>query len=70
MRSPSTNSKVLRVEGVTKRFSGLVAVSNMTFDIGDNEVLGLIGPNGSGKTTMMNLISGALKPTLGRHPAL
>jgi len=42
-----------------------VAVDAMTFDLAENEVLGLIGPNGSGKTTMMNLISGALKPNGG-----
>ena len=49
--------------GVSKRFGGLVAVDDMSFELVENEVLGLIGPNGSGKTTMMNLISGALKPT-------
>ena len=46
-----------------KRFGGLVAVNDMSFELRENEVLGLIGPNGSGKTTMINLISGALKPT-------
>src|SRR5512134_3474804 len=65
MRSPQTAAKVLRVESVTRRFGGLVAVNDMSFDIADNEVLGLIGPNGSGKTTMMNLISGALRPSAG-----
>lgn len=57
---------VLSVRGVTKRFGGLVAVDGMDFDVGEHEVLGLIGPNGSGKTTMMNLISGALPLTSGR----
>ncbi len=56
----------LRVDGVTKAFGGLVAVDGLTFDLVEHEVLGLIGPNGSGKTTMMNLISGALKPSAGR----
>lgn len=51
----------LAVKGVTRRFGGLVAVNDMTFDLAQHEVLGLIGPNGSGKTTMINLISGALK---------
>ncbi|MFY0663196.1 MAG: ABC transporter ATP-binding protein [Natronospirillum sp.] len=51
---------VLEVRDVTKRFGGLVAVNNLSFDVHQHEVLGLIGPNGSGKTTMMNLISGAL----------
>lgn len=57
---------VLSVKGVTKRFGGLVAVSNMTFDVGEHEMVGVIGPNGSGKTTMMNMISGAFRPTEGR----
>ncbi len=56
---------VLEVHNVTKTFGGLVAVDSMSFDLAEHEVLGLIGPNGSGKTTMMNLISGALKPTAG-----
>ena len=55
----------MSVDGVSKRFGGLVAVDNMSFDLAKNEVLGLIGPNGSGKTTMLNLISGALKPSAG-----
>ncbi|MBL4598401.1 MAG: ABC transporter ATP-binding protein [Rhizobiaceae bacterium] len=57
--------KILSVRNLTKRFGGLVAVNAMNFDVGEHEVLGLIGPNGSGKTTMMNLISGALKPSSG-----
>ena len=56
----------LSVAEVTKRFGGLVAVDRVSFDLAENEVLGLIGPNGSGKTTMLNLISGALKPTAGQ----
>jgi branched-chain amino acid transport system ATP-binding protein len=60
---PSANA--LTVGDVAKRFGGLVAVQNMSFALAENEVLGLIGPNGSGKTTMMNLISGALRPSSG-----
>ena len=60
------SGSVLSVKGVTKRFGGLVAVSNMSFDVAEHEMVGVIGPNGSGKTTMMNLISGALRPTDGR----
>lgn len=56
---------VLSVRGVTKSFGGLVAVDGMTFDLAENELLGLIGPNGSGKTTMMNLVSGALSMSSG-----
>jgi len=65
MPDGSLGAAVLRIEGVTKRFGGLVAVANMSFELSKNEVLGLIGPNGSGKTTMLNMISGALKPTAG-----
>ena len=55
----------LQVSQITKRFGGLVAVDDVSFTLGENEVLGLIGPNGSGKTTMLNLVSGALKATSG-----
>src|SRR5690606_33970955 len=55
----------LSVRDVRKQFGGLVAVNNVSFDVRDGELFGLIGPNGSGKTTMLNLISGALKPTSG-----
>ena len=65
MPDASPGTAALRVEGVTKRFGGLVAVDGMSFELAKNEVLGLIGPNGSGKTTMLNMISGALKPTAG-----
>ena len=50
---------------MSKRFGGLVAVDRVSFALAEYEVLGLIGPNGSGKTTMLNLITGALKPTAG-----
>ena len=56
---------VLSVANATKRFGGLVAVNNLSFEVQQNEVMGIIGPNGSGKTTMMNLISGALQLSEG-----
>ena len=56
---------LLEIQDVSKRFDGLLALNHMSFSVRENEVLGLIGPNGSGKTTMMNLISGALKPSDG-----
>jgi branched-chain amino acid transport system permease protein len=56
---------VLAVSGLRKAFGGLVAVDDMDFDIRRGEILGLIGPNGSGKTTVLNLISGALKADSG-----
>ncbi|MDD2332817.1 MAG: ABC transporter ATP-binding protein [Mesotoga sp.] len=49
---------ILKLEGVTKRFGGLVAVDNVTMEVQKGEILGLIGPNGAGKTTLTNLISG------------
>jgi len=56
---------VLAVSGLTKRFDGFPAVSQVSFEVREGEILGLIGPNGSGKSTTFNLISGALKPSEG-----
>jgi branched-chain amino acid transport system ATP-binding protein len=60
-----TAQTILAVQQVSKRFGGLVAVDRMSFEVQEHEVLGLIGPNGSGKTTMLHLISGLLQPTTG-----
>jgi branched-chain amino acid transport system ATP-binding protein len=62
----ANTTPLLRTEGLTKRFGGLVAVSGLSFDIRPNEILGLIGPNGAGKSTTFNLISGFYKPTAGK----
>jgi branched-chain amino acid transport system ATP-binding protein len=56
---------LLSVEALTKRFGGFVALSSVDFELGAKERLGLIGPNGSGKTTMINCISGALMSDQG-----
>jgi branched-chain amino acid transport system ATP-binding protein len=56
---------LLQVEGLTRRFGGLVAVNGLSMNVGASEIVGLIGPNGSGKTTALNLLSGALKPDSG-----
>jgi ABC-type branched-subunit amino acid transport system ATPase component len=56
---------VLKVEGLCKSFGGLMAVDNLTFEVKEGEIVGLIGPNGSGKTTCLNLITGFLKPDSG-----
>ena len=61
----SIGRTILQVKGATKRFGGLVAVNGMNFEVKEHEVMGIIGPNGSGKTTMMNLISGELRLTSG-----
>ena len=56
---------MLTVSGLTKRFGGFIALNNVSFDVKDGEILGLIGPNGSGKTTAFNCIAGALLPSAG-----
>jgi branched-chain amino acid transport system ATP-binding protein len=56
---------ILRVEGVSKRFGGLVAVDNVSFEVNEGEVFALIGPNGAGKTTLFNCVTGFYTPTLG-----
>lgn len=56
---------MLRVEGISMRFGGLWALRDVSFDVRPGAIVGLIGPNGSGKTTMMNVISGVLAPTDG-----
>jgi branched-chain amino acid transport system permease protein len=55
----------LAITGLRKRFGGLVAVDDVSFEVKRGEIVGLIGPNGSGKTTVLNLISGALAPDAG-----
>ncbi|GIK80729.1 MAG: ABC transporter ATP-binding protein [Xanthobacteraceae bacterium] len=55
----------LSIVGARKSFGGLVAVNDVSFEVEKGELFGLIGPNGSGKTTMLNLISGALEPDAG-----
>ncbi len=58
-------SNILEVKKLRKAFGGLVAVDNISFTLAKGEIIGLLGPNGSGKTTTMNLISGNLKPDRG-----
>jgi branched-chain amino acid transport system ATP-binding protein len=57
---------LLKIDNLTKKFGGLVAVNDVTLSIANGEIVGLIGPNGAGKSTVMNLISGYYKPTSGR----
>ena len=56
---------LLKVEELRKSFGGLRAVDGLSFEVAEGEVMGLLGPNGSGKTTAMNLISGALHADSG-----
>jgi len=57
---------LLVVEHLTMRFGGLVAVNNLSFDVGRGDITALIGPNGAGKTTVFNCVTGFYKPTEGR----
>jgi branched-chain amino acid transport system ATP-binding protein len=59
-------SAVLGVENLARSFGGLRAVDGLSFEVQAGEIVGLLGPNGSGKTTALNLISGALRPDGGR----
>jgi len=54
-------SSLLEVRGVSKRFGGLLAVSDVSFSLAEGEILGLIGPNGAGKTTLFNVVNGVYK---------
>lgn len=57
---------LLKLENVVKRFSGLVAVNNVSLELNEGEILGLIGPNGAGKTTLFHSICGYHTPTEGK----
>ena len=57
---------VLTVEHLTMRFGGLVAINDLSFDVGRGDITALIGPNGAGKTTVFNCVTGFYKPTEGR----
>jgi branched-chain amino acid transport system ATP-binding protein len=56
---------LLELNGVTKRFGGLTAVNNVTFNVEAGSIFGLIGPNGAGKSTLLNCLAGLTKPNAG-----
>src|SRR5512135_1010081 len=62
---PAPGAPILEVEGVGKRFGGLVALTGVTFSIGRGEIFGLIGPNGAGKTTLFNVLTGIYRQDEG-----
>jgi branched-chain amino acid transport system ATP-binding protein len=57
---------LLKLENITKRFGGLVAVDKVSLEIQAGELIGIVGPNGSGKTTLFNVISGVYTPEEGK----
>lgn len=63
---PSSESVLLQVKDLSKRFGGIVALDGFNIRIHSGELVGLIGPNGAGKTTVFNLLSGVLKPSRGQ----
>jgi ABC-type branched-subunit amino acid transport system ATPase component len=60
------STPVLRIENLTQRFGGLVALRDIDLTLPRGEIIGLIGPNGAGKTTLFNAVSGFFRPSVGR----
>jgi branched-chain amino acid transport system ATP-binding protein len=57
---------LLRAEHLSKRFGGLLAVNDVTFEVPRGQVVSIVGPNGAGKTTLFNLITGIIRPDAGK----
>jgi branched-chain amino acid transport system ATP-binding protein len=57
---------VLEISDIKKNFGGIKAVDGVSFDVQEGEILGLIGPNGCGKSTLFNCILGQLQPSAGK----
>ena len=62
----TTTAEVLRAEGITKRFGGLVALNSVSLDVPSRSIVGLVGPNGAGKSTLFAVLSGLLVPDEGK----
>ena len=62
---PMNNDAILKVEHLSMRFGGLMAINDLSFEVHRGEITALIGPNGAGKTTVFNCITGFYKPTMG-----
>ena len=56
---------MIEVKNVTKKYGELIAVNDLSFDVKDGEIIGLLGQNGAGKSTTMNMITGFIEPTQG-----
>ena len=63
--SPMEETKVIEVEGLTKKFGSFTAVDHISFDVKKGEIFGFLGANGAGKTTAMRMLCGLSKPTAG-----
>ncbi len=63
---PAGRTQLLSARRITKRFGGLIAVNDVSFDIPEGSIVSLIGPNGAGKTTFFNIIAGIYDPTSGQ----
>ena len=59
------NERVIRTDGLTKRYGDILAVDELSLEVPRGQVFGLLGPNGSGKTTTMGMLLGLVKPTMG-----
>ena len=66
LKQEATAEPILKMEAVSKAFGGVKALENVSVEVYPGDILGIIGPNGSGKTTIVNSITGFIKPTSGR----
>src|SRR5262245_61895221 len=69
-RSQIMNEPVIQVENLTRRFGEFLAVDHINFDVGEGEVVGYLGPNGSGKTTTIRMLLGLIAPSEGKATVL